>query len=103
MENYEDTLNRAIAFLKNCKNGDLKGFDRSVLLRIGDREFCFVIESSEIKKASIAKPDITIEMSDDTFKALASGEMSPMKAYALKKVKVKASLKDIMLLTKLLG
>lgn len=100
MENYEDAIDRAISSLKNC---DLKGFDRSVLLRIGDREFCFVVESSEIKKASVAKPDITIEMSDDTFKALASGEISPMKAYALRRVKVKASLKDIMLLTKLLG
>lgn len=100
MENY-DIIERAIEYLKN--NADLNGFDRVVLLKIGEDELCFKVENSYVKRVESEKPDITIEMSNETFRALANGELSPLRAYALKKVKVKASLKDIMLLKKLLG
>lgn len=96
-----DAIERAIEYLE--ENADLEGFDRSVLLRIGEQELCFRVENSKIKRTNENNPDIKIEMSDETFRALASGELSPMRAYAMKKVMVKASLKDIMFLTKLLG
>jgi putative sterol carrier protein len=96
-----DAIERAIAYLE--ENADLEGFDRSVLLRIGEQELCFRVENSKIKRTNENNPDIKIEMSDETFRALASGELSPMRAYAMKKVRVTASLKAIMFLTKLLG
>ncbi|MDY6985591.1 MAG: SCP2 sterol-binding domain-containing protein [Candidatus Thermoplasmatota archaeon] len=100
MENY-DIIEKAIEYLKN--NADLKGFDRVVLLKIGEDELCFNVENSDVKRIESEEPDIVIEMSSETFRALANGELSPLRAYALKKVKVKASLKDIMLLKKFLG
>jgi len=96
-----DAIERAIEYLE--ENADLEGFDRSVLLRIGEQELCFRVENSKIKRTNENNPDIKIELSDETFRALTSGELSPMRAYAMKKVRVKASLKDIMFLTKLLG
>jgi putative sterol carrier protein len=99
MDDYEE-VDRAIEYLKN--KVDLAGFDRTVLLKIGDSDICLRVENSDITRAEAEKPDITIEMSEQTFRALASGELSPLKAYALRKVRVKASMSDMMFLTKLL-
>jgi putative sterol carrier protein len=99
MDDYKE-VDRAAEYLKN--NVDLTGFDRTVLLKIGDSDICLRIENSDIIRAEAEKPDITIEMSEQTFRALASGELSPLKAYALRKVRVKASMSDMMFLTKLL-
>ena len=99
MDDYKE-VDRAAEYLKN--NVDLTGFDRTVLLKIGDSDICLRIENSDIIRVEAEKPDITIEMSEQTFRALASGELSPLKAYALRKVRVKASMSDMMFLTKLL-
>lgn len=47
--------------------------------------------------------DITIMTDTDTFQGLVSGEISAMRAYATKKLRLKASLQDLMTLRKFFG
>jgi putative sterol carrier protein len=49
----------------------------------------------------VEKPEVLYEMSSDTFAAIARRETTGMKAYMQGKIKVKASMTDLMKLQKL--
>jgi len=53
-----------------------------------------------VVKGKHEKPDIQYEMSTETFFAIAGKEITGMKAYQQKKVKLKASMPDMMKLQK---
>ena len=55
----------------------------------------------EIKKGEVPNPEIRYEMDSDTFLAITRKELTGMKAYQQKKVKVKAKMPDLMKLQKL--
>ncbi len=59
-------------------------------------------EVSSIEKGSIEDPDITLSSSVETLRDLLDGEIGAMQAYASNKIKVDASLTDMMKFKKLL-
>jgi hypothetical protein len=69
-----------------------------------DAYFFVTVENGQpgqIQEGETGKAEIRYEMSTDTFLAIARKEISGMKAYTQKLVKVKASMPDLMKLQKL--
>jgi len=83
---------------------ELSGLRKVVMVKVTDGDtFNFTLENGRIgpmAKAPVEKADITIIGSAETFDQLRSGELRPMKAYALRKLQVKGSLEDILRLRK---
>lgn len=83
---------------------ELAGLRRTVEIDVTDEgSYNFVLENSrvgELFKGKIERPDILVIGSKDTFFQMRSGELRPMKALALKKIQVKATLKDMLTLRK---
>ncbi len=68
-----------------------------------NESYNFRLENGKISEIMDGKTDadITIEVSADNFKKLLSREIDPMEAYFDKRIKVKASLMDKLLITEL--
>lgn len=83
---------------------ELEGVERKVLIDLKDgTRFHFVLKDREIGGVGdgpIDAPDITILSDAATLTALLRREMGPMKAYATQKLKIKASLEDVLRLRK---
>jgi len=83
---------------------ELKGIRKVVQVEVTDGEkYFFTLENARIgpmSKGAIQNPDIAIIGSTETFMQLKSGELRPMKAYALRKLQVKGTLEDILRLRK---
>jgi putative sterol carrier protein len=79
---------------------ELAGVNRTVLIILEDgRNFNFSIsdsKASDLINGSIENPDITFESSEGTIEALYKGDMRVMKALALKKVRIKGSIEDLL-------
>jgi len=86
---------------------ELEGISRTLNIDICDKEgFSFVLDHADIKdfkRGKIEEADIIIEATEEDMVALFKGELKPMKAWATKRLKVKASLDDLMRLRKFLG
>lgn len=97
-----DRFNARVAKDPNlCK--ELENLKKTVQLELGCEQYYFVLERSKVERlfeGTIPNPDITIISDPDTVIKLFNGEMKIMKAWALKKVKVKGSLDDMMRLRK---
>lgn len=83
---------------------ELEGIERKVLVDCKDGpKFNFVLKEKQIGsllEGPIENPDVTILSDSATLTSLLKKEMGPMKAYALQKLKVKASLDDVLRLRK---
>jgi len=83
---------------------ELDGVERKVLLDLKDgTSYHFVLKDRQIGgvvDGPIDKPDVTITSDAATITALFRKEMGPMKAYATQKLKIKASLEDVLRLRK---
>lgn len=83
---------------------ELRGLKKLVMVQVTDGDtFSFTLENSRIgplSKSAVQNADITIIGSTEVFNQLKSGELRPMKAYALRKLQVKGSLEDILRLRK---
>jgi len=83
---------------------ELAGVRRIVEIDVTDGDsYNFVLENAhvgELLKGKVEKPDILVIGSKDTFIQMKSGELRPMKALALKKIHVKATLEDMLRLRK---
>lgn len=78
---------------------ELEGVRKRVHIDLGQEQYSFVLEDKEIRsfcESSIENPDITVCSDPQTIEALVSGTMKPMKALALKKMRVRGSLEDIL-------
>ncbi|MEA2070678.1 MAG: SCP2 sterol-binding domain-containing protein [Asgard group archaeon] len=83
-----------------------QGWNKTMQYYFTDRDEKYYIElvngkPKEPKEGEIEKPEISYKMSTDTFLSLMNGEISGMKAYTSGKLKVKASMPDLMKLQKL--
>jgi len=82
----------------------LKGKVRSVLITFTDGEsYNFRLEECQLvdfKVGALGKADIMVTSDMATFQAILNKEISPLKAYASKKIKFKASLSDLLTLKK---
>ena len=83
---------------------EMQGMKKVVQIDVTDGEkYFFTLENSRIgpmSKGTIPNPDIAVIGSTETFMQLKSGELRPMKAYALRKLQVKGKLEDILKLRK---
>jgi putative sterol carrier protein len=108
----EDVLNLWLEKAKKKKETDekmqeeLKDFDGVFQLDITDGESYYV----ELKKGDVGdlvkgkadSPRLTVTSDSETLKALMTGEMGAMKAFALRKIKLNGSFEDIIRLRKFL-
>jgi putative sterol carrier protein len=85
---------------------DLKDFDGIFQLNITDGESYHVAikkgEIGELEKGKSEDPRLSVTSDAETLNALMSGEMSAMKAFALRKIRLKGSFEDIIRLRKFL-
>ena len=83
-----------------------KGWNKTLQYYFTDINEYFVIELIDgepqpVKKMKLENPDIMYTMDTDTFLKLNRGEISGFKAYQQKKLKIKATMAEIMKLQKL--
>lgn len=111
MDELEELLNGAFEKFKGkieedegLKN-ELAGITRSVVVDVIDEEgFSFYLDRGNIrdfKRGHLDDPDILITATKEDYKALFNGELKPMKAWATKRLKVKASIADLMKIKKM--
>lgn len=85
---------------------ELRDFDGIFQLEVTDGDSYYVAikngEIGELEKGKADEPRLSLTSDTETLKALMSGEMSAMKAFALRKIKIKGSFEDIIRLRKLL-
>ncbi len=83
---------------------DFEEFDGIFQLEITDGEsYHIAIKNSvvgELVQGKVDDPRLTVTSDTETMKALMRGEMGAMKAFALRKIKVKGSFEDIIRLRK---
>ncbi len=83
---------------------ELTGIERKIQLELKDgTKYNFTLKDAHVDgvhDGPIAMPDITIITDTATLDALFKREMGPMKAIALQKLKVKASIEDMLRLRK---
>jgi putative sterol carrier protein len=108
----EEILNEWLRKAKNKKetdekmNEDLKDFDGVFQLDITDGDSYYVELSKgdvgDLIKGKADNPRLTVTSDSATIKALMTGEMGAMKAFALRKIKLNGSFEDIIRLRKFL-
>lgn len=85
----------------------LGGVKRTVVIEIeNSKTYSFSIENSQIvnfKDRALEEPDVKIISDAETVKKLITKELKPFKAYATGKVKIKASLSDLLALRRVLS
>lgn len=85
---------------------EIKDFDGVFQLDIIDGESYYVTlkngKVGELEKGKADDPRLTVSSDTETIKALMNGEISAMKAFALRKIKLKGSFEDIIRLRKFL-
>lgn len=83
---------------------ELEGIARTILVDLRDGpKYHFLLDGGRIGDVAdgpVEGPDITILSDSTTLTAILKKEMGPMKAYATQKLKVKASLDDLVRLRK---
>lgn len=79
---------------------ELEGVERKVMIDITDGpKYNFKIENNRMTPlldGAVDAPDIAVSADMATMLGLLKKEIKPMKAFALKKVRIKASLEDLM-------
>ncbi|MDW5563377.1 MAG: SCP2 sterol-binding domain-containing protein [Methanomassiliicoccus sp.] len=83
---------------------ELKGVDRKVLIDLESEKYNFHLRNERVndfQTGEIADPDITILSDPATMEGLISGKIKPMKAVALRKLKLKGSIDDMLRLRSL--
>ncbi|MBA3043807.1 hypothetical protein FP804_01570 [archaeon] len=109
----KETLMNAIErFNEKCKTDEkLRNELRDVVKKVNieiidDKNYCFVLKNAMISgfdEGTVEKPDITIISNRETINGLMKKEISPFKAYATGKIKIKGSLMDLLRLKEFLN
>lgn len=92
-------------FNEKCKTDEklrkeLKDIVRRVNIEItDDKNYCFVLKNAMISgfdEGNLENPDVTIISDRETIYGLMKKEISPFKAYATGKIKIKGGLMDLL-------
>ena len=79
---------------------ELTGVARSLVLRLDDgRKFNFHLADCKVSNfvvGDLDNPDIAIESDEATLEALYKKELRPMKAFALRKIRINSSMDDLL-------
>ena len=83
---------------------ELEGLERSIQLHLEDgRSFHFFLKDTlvdSVHDGGLEVADITISTDEETFRGIVSRDIHPMRAYATKRIKFKASLPDMLTMRK---
>lgn len=96
-------FNEKIATDEKLRN-ELKGVDRKVLIDLESEKYNFHLHDEKVndfQPGEIADPDITILSDPETMEGLISGKTKPMKALALRKLRIKGNIDDMLRLRNL--
>lgn len=83
---------------------ELDGMNKKVLIDLESEKYNFHLHDKKIhdfQSGVLSDPDITLESDPETIQGLIEGKIKPMKAFALRKVRVKGELTDVLKLRKL--
>ena len=83
---------------------ELKGVDRKVLIDLESEKYNFRLHDEKVDgfaAGEITDPDITILSDPATMEGLISGKIKPMKAVALRKLRLKGNIDDMLRLRNL--
>jgi len=83
---------------------ELNGMDKKVLIDLESETYSFRLHDqkiSEFQSGPMDAPDISLQSDPETLKAIIEGKMKPMKAFALRKVRIKGNIDDMLRLRKL--
>lgn len=98
-------MNAIERFNEKCKTdeklkNELRDVSRKVNIEItDDKNYCFVLKNAMISgfdEGTVENPDITIISDRETIYGLMKKEISPFKAYATGKIKIKGGLMDLL-------
>jgi len=84
---------------------NLKNLKRNIVVKFSDDgEYYLKLDKAKVEMLSdpFTKADITVELSTETFKKLLNKEIDALSAYITRKIVVKASLSDKLLISELL-
>jgi putative sterol carrier protein len=85
---------------------ELAGLTKKVQLDLGQEKYYFVLKECSVPcvcdGVMAETPDITLFSDPETITKIVNGEMKMMKAWALKKVRLKGSIEDLMRFRKFL-
>jgi putative sterol carrier protein len=106
----EILMNAIERFNEKCREdeklrNELKDVNRKVQIEIDDKKYHFALQREGIKgfgEGNTENPDITIISDKETMNGLMKKEISPFKAYATGKIKIKGSLMDLLKLKEFL-
>ncbi len=110
-EMKEILMNAIERFNEKCREdeklrNELKDVSKKVNIEIiDDKNYHFILKNamiSDFDEGVIEKPDITIISDRETMNGLMKKEISPFKAYATGKIKIKGSLMDLLRLKEFL-
>jgi len=108
--NAEETLRGFIdRFNERARNDpelarEIAGMDKKAVVDLTTEVWSFHLRDGQVhdlQSGAIENPDITITTDQETFEALVDGRIKPMKAFALRKVRIKGDIDDILRLRKL--
>lgn len=83
---------------------ELEGMDKKVLVDLGSEVYNFHLHDQKVhdfKEGRLENPDLTLTSDPETIRGIIEGKIKPMKAFALRKVRVKGDLNDVLRLRKL--
>jgi len=83
---------------------EIEGMDKRVLIDLECEKYNFHMHDQKIndfREGSMENPDITLISDPETIAGIIEGKVKPMKAFALRKVRVKGDIEDILRLRKL--
>ncbi len=78
---------------------ELSGISKRVNLDLGNERFSFILENGRVhsfRKGLLDNADILVMTDSRTLEGLISKKIRPMKALALRKLKVKGEIEDLM-------
>ena len=101
----EETIAKFNAKVEKDENlkKELECIKKKANINLGTECYSFELSCTKIhslREGMVADPDIIITSDPKTIEDLITGKMKPMKAWALKKIKIKGSLEDVMRLRK---
>jgi putative sterol carrier protein len=83
---------------------EIGDMNKTVMVDLDSEKYNFRFHDQKIhdfKPGEISNPDITLISDPETIQGLIEGKIKPMKAFALRKVRVKGEIDDILRLRKL--
>jgi putative sterol carrier protein len=83
---------------------ELKDMDKKVLIDLEMEKYNFRLQDQRIEQLNVGDvedPDITVFSDPETMQGLLDGSIKPMKAFALRKIRFKGNIDDLLRLRKL--